>query len=44
MSVFVLQDSKRREGELDDLRHLLERNHTALIKWKANAVERETVS
>ncbi|CAF96318.1 unnamed protein product, partial [Tetraodon nigroviridis] len=37
-----LQDSERREGELDELRHLLEKNHTAVIKWKSDAVERET--
>lgn len=44
MSVFFLQDSERREGELDELRHLLEKNHTAVTKWTSDAVERNTVS
>ncbi|XP_056878608.1 dynein axonemal intermediate chain 7 isoform X2 [Takifugu flavidus] len=35
-----LKDSKRREGELDELRHLLEANHTAATKWKSDAVKR----
>lgn len=43
MSVF-LQDSERRESELDELRHLLEKNHTAVTKWTSDAVERNTVS
>lgn len=43
MSVFFLQDSERREGELDELRSLLERNQTAVTKWKSDAVERQTV-
>lgn len=44
MSVFILQDSERREGELDELRHLLEYNHNALTKWKSEAVEKDRVS
>lgn len=44
MSVFFLQDSERRESELDELRHLLEKNHTAVTKWTSDAVERNTVS
>uniref|UniRef100_H3CN91 Dynein axonemal intermediate chain 7 n=1 Tax=Tetraodon nigroviridis TaxID=99883 RepID=H3CN91_TETNG len=40
--IHLMQDSERREGELDELRHLLEKNHTAVIKWKSDAVERET--
>lgn len=43
MSVSFLQDSERREDELDELRHLLEKNHTAVTKWKSDAVEREAV-
>ncbi|XP_030295375.1 dynein axonemal intermediate chain 7 isoform X2 [Sparus aurata] len=36
-----LKDQGRREGELNELRHLLEKNHTAVIKWKTDAEERE---
>ncbi|XP_068573032.1 dynein axonemal intermediate chain 7 isoform X2 [Cebidichthys violaceus] len=35
-----LKDLERREDELNELRHLLENNHTAVIKWKTDAVER----
>lgn len=44
MSVVFLQDSERRESELVELRHLLEKNHTAVTKWTSDAVERNTVS
>lgn len=44
ISVFFLQDSERRGNELDELRHLLEKNHTAVTKWTCDAVERKTVS
>ncbi|XP_036976768.1 dynein intermediate chain CFAP94, axonemal isoform X2 [Acanthopagrus latus] len=36
-----LKDQERREDELNELRHLLEKNHTAVIKWKTDAGERE---
>lgn len=42
-SVFYLQDSERREGELEELRCLLEKNHTAVTKWQSDAVERDLV-
>ncbi|XP_067438565.1 dynein axonemal intermediate chain 7 isoform X3 [Thunnus thynnus] len=35
-----LKDSARRADELDELRHLLEENHTAVTKWKTDAVEK----
>ncbi|XP_070785483.1 dynein axonemal intermediate chain 7 [Enoplosus armatus] len=35
-----LKDQERREDELKELRHLLEENHTAATKWKADAVEK----
>ncbi|XP_053170205.1 dynein axonemal intermediate chain 7 [Scomber japonicus] len=35
-----LKDRERRADELDELRHLLEENHTAVTKWKADAVEK----
>ncbi|XP_044042078.1 dynein axonemal intermediate chain 7 isoform X2 [Siniperca chuatsi] len=35
-----LKDQERREDELNELRHLLEENHTAASKWKADAVEK----
>ncbi|XP_049891788.1 dynein axonemal intermediate chain 7 isoform X2 [Epinephelus moara] len=35
-----LKDRERREDELNKLRHLLEENHTAVTKWKADAVEK----
>lgn len=41
---FFLQDSERREGELDELRQLLEKNHTAVTKWKSDVLERDAVS
>ncbi|XP_058480321.1 dynein axonemal intermediate chain 7 [Solea solea] len=34
-----LKDRECRESELSELRHLLEENHTAVTKWKAEAVE-----
>lgn len=37
------QDLERREGELNELHHLLEKNHTAIKKWKTEAVERAKV-
>ncbi|XP_073336496.1 dynein axonemal intermediate chain 7 [Pagrus major] len=36
-----LKDRERREDELNELRHLLEKNHTAVIKWKTDAGEIE---
>ncbi|KAM9334619.1 dynein axonemal intermediate chain 7 [Symphorus nematophorus] len=36
-----LKDRERREDELNQLRHLLEENHTAVTKWKSEAVEIE---
>ncbi|XP_045892908.1 dynein axonemal intermediate chain 7 isoform X2 [Micropterus dolomieu] len=35
-----LKDQERREDELNELRHLLEENHTAATKWKTSAVEK----
>ncbi|XP_054481056.1 dynein axonemal intermediate chain 7 [Anoplopoma fimbria] len=35
-----LKDLERREDELNELRHLLENNHAAVIKWKTDAVEK----
>ncbi|KAI3366884.1 hypothetical protein L3Q82_009525, partial [Scortum barcoo] len=35
-----LKDQERREDELNELRHLLEENHTAVTKWKTNTVEK----
>ncbi|XP_035764324.1 LOW QUALITY PROTEIN: protein CASC1 [Neolamprologus brichardi] len=34
-----LKDLERREAELKELHHLLEENHTAVTKWKTEAVE-----
>ncbi|XP_041820365.1 dynein intermediate chain CFAP94, axonemal [Chelmon rostratus] len=36
-----LKDRERSEDELNELRHLLEENHTAVTKWKRDAVETE---
>ncbi|XP_022604872.1 protein CASC1 [Seriola dumerili] len=35
-----LKDRERREDELNELRHLLENNHTAVTKWKTDAMEK----
>ncbi|XP_018555984.1 dynein axonemal intermediate chain 7 isoform X1 [Lates calcarifer] len=35
-----LKDRERREDELNELRHLLEENHTTVTKWKTDAVEK----
>ncbi|XP_026183084.1 dynein axonemal intermediate chain 7 isoform X2 [Mastacembelus armatus] len=35
-----LKDRERREDELNELCHLLEETHTALAKWKTDAVEK----
>ncbi|XP_042367700.1 dynein axonemal intermediate chain 7 [Plectropomus leopardus] len=35
-----LKDQERREDELNELRHLLEENHTAVTKWKTDAEEK----
>ncbi|XP_040886603.1 dynein intermediate chain CFAP94, axonemal [Toxotes jaculatrix] len=35
-----LKDRERREDELNELRRLLEENHTAVTKWKSDAVEK----
>ncbi|XP_071358086.1 dynein axonemal intermediate chain 7 isoform X2 [Trachinotus anak] len=35
-----LKDGERREDELNELRHLLEENHTAVTKWKTETVEK----
>ncbi|KAK5895995.1 hypothetical protein CgunFtcFv8_009642 [Champsocephalus gunnari] len=35
-----LKDQERREGELNELRHLLEENHTAVTTWKTDAEEK----
>ncbi|KAM6896104.1 dynein axonemal intermediate chain 7 [Lycodopsis pacificus] len=35
-----LKDLERREDERKELRHLLENNHTAVIKWTTDAVEK----
>ncbi|KAK9525539.1 hypothetical protein VZT92_016234 [Zoarces viviparus] len=35
-----LKDLERREDELKELRHLLDNNHTAVIKWTTDAVEK----
>lgn len=43
VGVFFLQDLERRENELNELRHLLEENHTAVTKWKTDAVEKDKV-
>ncbi|XP_022073332.2 dynein axonemal intermediate chain 7 [Acanthochromis polyacanthus] len=34
-----LKDQQRRQDELNELRHLLEQNHTAVTKWKTDALE-----
>ncbi|XP_047431210.1 dynein axonemal intermediate chain 7 isoform X2 [Mugil cephalus] len=34
-----LKDQERREDELDELRHLLEENHTAVSNWKRDTKE-----
>lgn len=44
LGVLFLQENERREGELDELRQILEKNHTALTKWKSDAGERDIVS
>nr|XP_046234539.1 dynein axonemal intermediate chain 7 isoform X2 [Scatophagus argus] len=36
-----LKDQERREDELNELRHLLEENHTAVTKWQTDTVETE---
>lgn len=43
MGVFCWQDQERREGELNELRHLLEENHTAVTTWKTDAEEKAKV-
>lgn len=43
ISVFCWQDRERREDELNELRHLLEKNQTAVTKWKTDAVEMDKV-
>ncbi|CAJ1054385.1 dynein axonemal intermediate chain 7 isoform X4 [Xyrichtys novacula] len=35
-----LKDRERREDELEELRHLLEENHTAVTQWKRDALEK----
>ncbi|XP_030006025.1 dynein axonemal intermediate chain 7 [Sphaeramia orbicularis] len=35
-----LKDLERRKDELNELRHLLEENHTAVTNWKADAAEK----
>ncbi|KAK7901994.1 hypothetical protein WMY93_018763 [Mugilogobius chulae] len=35
-----LKDLERREKELDELRHLLEDNHNAVVKWKTEEAEK----
>ncbi|XP_059182374.1 dynein axonemal intermediate chain 7 [Centropristis striata] len=35
-----LKDQERRDDELNELRHLLEENHTAVTNWKTDAVEK----
>ncbi|KAM4569867.1 dynein axonemal intermediate chain 7 [Odontesthes bonariensis] len=35
-----IKDQARREDELNELRHLLEENHTAVTAWKRDAVEK----
>ena len=37
------QDKERREDELNELRHLLEENHTAVTKWEAESREKAKV-
>lgn len=39
LDLFLWQDLERREAELKELHHLLEENHTAVTKWKTEAVE-----
>lgn len=43
MGIFCCQDRERRADELEELRHLLEENHTAVTKWKTDAVEKAKV-
>ncbi|XP_034381746.1 protein CASC1 isoform X2 [Cyclopterus lumpus] len=38
--ILEFKDLERREDELNELRHLLEVNHTAALKWKTDAVEK----
>ncbi|KAG8005722.1 Protein CASC1, partial [Nibea albiflora] len=40
LEILELKDQERREDELNELRHLLEDNHTAVTKWKTDAVEK----
>lgn len=37
------EDREFREVELDELRHLLEDNHSAITEWKADAAENAKV-
>lgn len=39
----TVQDRERRDDELNQLRHLLEENHAAVTKWKAQAAEKAKV-
>lgn len=39
MAVSCWQDRERREDELNELRHLLEKNYNAVTKWKNDAAE-----
>lgn len=41
--VFCRQYSESREVDLNKLRHLLEKNHTAVTKWRADAAEKAKV-
>jgi len=43
MDVCYWQDQTRREDELNELRHLLEENHTAVTTWKRDAMEKAKV-
>ncbi|XP_010736517.3 dynein axonemal intermediate chain 7 isoform X2 [Larimichthys crocea] len=40
LEILELRDLDRREDELNELRHLLEDNHTAVTKWKTDAEEK----
>lgn len=43
MAVSCWQDGERREDELNELRHLLEKNYNEVTKWKNDAVEEDKV-
>lgn len=39
----VSQDRERREDELNELRHILDENHAAVISWESDCREKAKV-